>query len=85
MAFETLLQQIDAEIGRLQQAKQLLSGQTAKRGPGRPAKSTTSGAAPATGTRKRRVLSQEARKRIAAAQKKRWAKVHAEKKKSAAS
>lgn len=72
MSFETLISEIDAEIARLQQAKQLLSGTSApKKGPGRPRLTTT--AAPAK--HKRRVLSAAARARIAAAQKARWAKV----------
>lgn len=70
MAIESLISQIDAEIDRLMQAKKLLQGaaevQTARK-PGRKAK-------PADVTGKvKRVLSPEARKRIADAQKKRWA------------
>jgi hypothetical protein len=62
-----IIEQIDAEIKRLQQAKSLLIGATAKRGPGKPAK--TSIAAP-----KKRQMSPEGRAKIAAAQKARWAK-----------
>jgi hypothetical protein len=61
-----LIAAIDAELSRLQQAKALLSGTTVKHGPGRSA-----GAASST----KRVLSPEARARIVAAQKARWAKV----------
>jgi hypothetical protein len=62
---ERIVAEIDAEISRLQQAKQLLSG------PGRPRRSATLAVAP----KKRRTLSVQARARIAAAQKARWAKV----------
>ena len=76
---------IEAEISRLQQAKALLSDTSsvthAKRKPGWPAATTASGKAysfnPAqfdAKPRKRRALSAEARARIAAAQKARWAK-----------
>lgn len=68
MNVTSILSVIDAEIARLQQARAALAdlGGSTKRGPGRPPKA----AAP---TRKKRVLSAEARARIAAAQKKRWA------------
>lgn len=71
-----ILVAIDAEILRLQQAKALLNGTDTmiKRKPGRPAGSTTSlKTSPATGSRSTRTLSPEARARISAAQKKRWA------------
>jgi hypothetical protein len=67
MQTRQIIEQIDAEIKRLQQAKSLLVGATTKRGPGRPAK--TSVAAP-----KKRQMSPEGRARIAAAQKARWVK-----------
>jgi hypothetical protein len=60
-----LLSSIDAEIARLQQARSLLSGGKMGR---RGGKSTD-----ATPTTAKRTLSPEARKRIADAQKKRWA------------
>jgi len=67
MAIESILAQIDSEIARLTQVRSLLagSGSTSKterktrKAPGR--------------ARKARVLSPEARKRIADAQRKRWA------------
>jgi uncharacterized protein YaaQ len=76
---------IDAENSRLQQAKALLTDTSsvthAKRKPGRQAATSGSGKAtsfnPAesdTRPRKRRALSAEARARMAAAQKARWAK-----------
>jgi hypothetical protein len=67
-----ILAEIDAEIQRLQHARSVLNGGTVvKRGPGRPKRSVSgvSSAAP-----KRRRLSAEARAKIAAAQKARWAK-----------
>jgi hypothetical protein len=67
MQTSQIIEQIDAEIKRLQQAKSLLIGATTKRGPGRPAK--TSIVAP-----KKRQMSPEGRAKIAAAQKARWAK-----------
>ncbi len=80
MDFNRLVHEIDSEISRLQQARALLTGESAsaKRGPGRPKvaavtrKATTTTTAAKTGTRKRR-LSPEGRKRIADAMRKRWA------------
>lgn len=72
MDVSALLTQIDSEINRLQQARAALlaiNGAPAKRGPGRP-KGTRQKAAAKT-----RTLSPEAKARIAAAQKKRWAAV----------
>lgn len=76
MDFNRVVHEIDQEISRLQQARALLTGESSKRGPGRPKASATS-AKPATaaakgGKRKRR-LSPEGRKRIADAMRKRWA------------
>jgi hypothetical protein len=70
-----IIAQLDAEIARLQQVKALLNGATTMRGSGRPAVSATAAALVTTRARKKRVLSAEARAKIAAAQKKRWAKV----------
>jgi hypothetical protein len=64
-----ILNQINAEIARLQQVKTLLTGEQTKRKPGRPTKPAKK--TPAT---KKRTLSPEARARIAAGQKARWAK-----------
>jgi hypothetical protein len=75
MEVSRILAEIDAQISKLQQARELLSGGTAKtaRGPGRPKGSKNAGtAAVAKKTGKRR-LSAEGRKRIADAMKKRWA------------
>jgi hypothetical protein len=69
MAIDSILTQIDAEIARLTQIRTLLSntGAVAKKAKGPKAqKATVKG-------KKRRVMSPEARKRIADAQRKRWA------------
>jgi hypothetical protein len=60
-----ILNLIDAEIARLQQARALIKGAAVKRKPGRPV---------GTGKKKKRKLSPEGRARIAAAVKARWAK-----------
>jgi len=76
MTIESILSQLDAEIARLTQVRALLASS---------AKSTSKFALPkggkATGRRKKRVLSAEARKRIADAQRKRWAAQKAKSKK----
>jgi hypothetical protein len=65
MDTQSILAAVSEEIARLEQVKALLSG-----GGGR----TSSTSFPfGTKPRKRRVLSKEARERIAAAQRKRWA------------
>jgi hypothetical protein len=69
MTIDSILAQLDSEIARLTQVRSLLASS---------AKSAPKFAAPKvgkTGTtrRKKRVLSAEARKRIADAQRKRWA------------
>ncbi|MDE3200489.1 MAG: hypothetical protein KGN79_06155 [Acidobacteriota bacterium] len=70
MATETILAQIDAEIERLTRVRTLLAG-TGKAV--HTAKKEVAKAAPKK-ARKKRVLSAEARKKIADAQRKRWAK-----------
>ena len=75
MEVSRIIAEIDAQISKLQQARELLSGTTAKagkKGPGRPKGSKNAKTAAATGTRKRK-LSPEGRKRIADAMKRRWA------------
>jgi hypothetical protein len=79
-----IMKQIDFEIARLQQARSLLVGAQAKRGPGRPKKTDVHVAtrqpvikksrAKVAATAPKRVISEEGRARIAAAQKLRWAK-----------
>jgi hypothetical protein len=72
-----IVMEIDAEIARLQQARELLAAVRAagKRKPGRPAAASLP-----TNGKTVRVLSAASRESIAAAQKKRWAKVRREKK-----
>ncbi|WP_255551099.1 hypothetical protein [Granulicella sp. dw_53] len=72
---ETIIEQIDAEIVRLQQAKTLLVRNDVKRGPGRPkAKADDLVSKILAVVPVRRVMSAEGKARIAAAQKIRWAK-----------
>jgi hypothetical protein len=70
-----IIAEIDAQISKLQQARELLSGTISKvgKGRGRPKGSKNAKAAtPASAPRKRK-LSPEGRKRIADAMKRRWA------------
>ncbi len=68
MATESILSQIDAEIARLTQARELLAKSSGN------ALSLLEGKGKSsTGKGKKHVLSPEARKRIADAQRKRWA------------
>ena len=71
MAIESILKQIDEEIAKLTHIRALLAttGVAAKKSAEPKAKKT----ATKTKGKKRRVLSPEARKRIADAQRKRWA------------
>jgi len=82
MKTQDIVVEIDAEISKLQQVKALLTGtsNTKMRKPGQLAKSSL-----ARKTRPRRTLSAEARERIAAAQRARWAKSKKAAKKAARS
>jgi hypothetical protein len=80
MEVSAIIQQIDAEISKLQQARSLLSGTSVvkvSKGPGRPkgSKNAISAASetPAPASKSKRKLSPEGRKRIADAMKRRWA------------
>ena len=74
MAIENILAQIDSEIAGLKQARALL----ATLGTATTTSVRKAGKAAAKGKpRKKRVLSADARKRIADAQRKRWAAVRA--------
>jgi hypothetical protein len=78
MEVSRILAEIDAQIAKLQQARQLLSGTEVVRkspGRGRPkgSKNVVSKAAPEVAAPRKRKLSPEGRKRIADAMKKRWA------------
>jgi hypothetical protein len=71
---QEIITALDAEISRLQHTRSVIAGSGEPKRRGRPAKSAPS-AIPAAQKRK---LSPEARKKIAAAQKKRWAKQKAD-------
>jgi hypothetical protein len=80
MTIESILSEIDAEIARLTQVRKLLASSGAN-------STTTSKRKSAAGSpkvRKHRVLSADARKRIADAQRKRWAAQRAKSKKETA-
>jgi len=80
MTIEHILSQIDFEIASLTQARKILAGIGSKSTDGsRKAAKAVSKAIPA----KKRILSADARKRIADAQRRRWAAVHAKAKKKA--
>ena len=74
MSIETIIAEIDAEIARLTQVRSLLAGS-------RTIGASGAGRKPSKGSNKKRVLSAEARKRIADAQRKRWAAQKAKSKK----
>ena len=81
MEVNRILAEIDAQIAKLQQARALLAGSSStapavKKAVGRPRKSA---ATSSKATPKKRILSPEARKRIAEAQKKRWAETRKQK------
>lgn len=80
MEVSSIIAEIDSQISKLQQARQLLAGvETVKRpGPGRPKGSKNSVPAKRPAAAKRK-LTPEGRKRIADAMRRRWA----ERKKSA--
>ena len=75
MAIDSILAQIDEEIAKLKQVRALLAttGKVATKLAERKTKEAPVKAAKASKTKKHRVLSPEARKRIADAQRKRWA------------
>jgi hypothetical protein len=73
MDVSRIVQEIDAQIAKLQQAKSLLTGAPeVKSGRGRP-KGSKNAAKPAAAAPRKRRLSAEGRKRIADAMKRRWA------------
>ena len=65
-----ILAALDAEIARLQEARNALAGLSGGKRRGRPSASTS----PNKTNMKKRTLSADAREKIAAAQRKRWAK-----------
>ena len=74
MEVDRIIAEIDTQIAKLQQARELLSG-TAKvgKGPGRPKGSKNAKTAARKSVSTKRKLSPEGRKRIAEAMKRRWA------------
>jgi hypothetical protein len=70
MAIDSILSQIDSEIARLKQVRSLLAGSGISTSSVIERKTKKS---PAKAAKKSRILSPEARKRIADAQRKRWA------------
>ena len=74
--FESQLARINAQIA---QVKSMMSGKKTAAAAAPPAAAAT-GATKGKRTRKSRVVSEEARQRMADAQKKRWAKIRAAKK-----
>jgi hypothetical protein len=80
MEVSKIIAEIDAQISKLQQARELLAG-TAKssKGPGRPKGSKNLNSSPAAVAPRKRKLSAEGRKRISEAMKRR----HAERRKFA--
>jgi hypothetical protein len=77
---DDILNAIDAEIARLRQARAVLAGSST---PSVRKKATAAAAATVTHKKPRRKLSAKARKAIADAQRKRWAKVKSQKKAAA--
>jgi hypothetical protein len=73
MDFHRLIEEIDSEISRLQQARALLIGEPLRRGRGRPKVAATHRPAAIKSAKHKRRLSPEGRKRIADAMRKRWA------------
>ncbi|MDE3105557.1 MAG: hypothetical protein KGK08_10320 [Acidobacteriota bacterium] len=73
MEVSRIIAEIDAQIAKLQQARELLAGAAAPRtGRGRP-KGSKNVAKSAASAKRKRNLSPEGRKRIAEAMKRRWA------------
>jgi len=81
MEVNRIIAEIDAQISKLQQARELLAGTAVKsgKGPGRPKGSKNSNSSAVAGASHKRKLSAEGRKRISEAMKRR----HAERRKFA--
>ncbi len=74
MEVSRIIAEIDAQISKLQQARELLSGTVkAHKGPGRPKGSKNAKTSSRQHRPRKRRLSPEGRKRIADAMKRRWA------------
>jgi hypothetical protein len=78
----TIIEHLDAEISRLQQVRALLTDEDVRKGPGRPTASDAI-STPVLVRLTKRVMSAEGKKKIALAQKARWAKVRKAAKKAA--
>src|ERR1700730_2465017 len=78
----TIVEHLDAEISRLQQVRALLTDGDVRKGPGRP-KASDAISKPVAVKLTKRVMSAEGKKKIALAQKARWAKVRKATKKAA--
>ena len=76
MTTHEILTAIDEEISRLQQVRHLLSGDGSRR----PSQPTSFAFGANTAVRKRKPMSKAARAKIAAAQRRRWAKEKAARK-----
>ena len=83
MAIDSILAQIDAEIARLTHVRSLLASASAVSAKVTALKTTKAPAKAKAKGRKKRVLSADARKRIADAQRKRWAAQKSKAKKEA--
>jgi hypothetical protein len=70
----TIIEHLDAEISRLQQVRALLTDEDVRKGPGRP-KASHAISKPVAVKLTKRVMSAEGKRKIALAQKTRWAKV----------
>jgi hypothetical protein len=75
-----ILNALDEEIATLKQARAILTGRSQAKPTRKSARTSTPAAA---GTKLRRTLSAKARRAIADAQRKRWAKVKSQKKSAA--
>jgi dTDP-4-dehydrorhamnose reductase len=78
----SIIQEIDSEISRLEQAKAILKGTAVKRSPGRP-KRTQAVLKLVAAEPSKRAMSAEGRAKIAKAQRARWAKSRRAAKKAA--
>jgi hypothetical protein len=74
MDIGTIIEHLGAEISRLQQVRALLTDGDVRKGPGRP-KANDAISKPVAATLTKHVMSAEGKKKIALAQKARWAKV----------
>jgi hypothetical protein len=78
----TIIEHLAAEISRLQQVRALLTDEDVRKGPGQ-AKASDAISKPVAVKLTKRVMSAEGKKKIALAQKARWAKVRKAAKKAA--